>query len=69
MPLAYASLTLAGKYLFLTNNQGDSVVLEATKEAKLVSKNRLPAGSGAAPVFSGKDMFLRAGDKLYCIGE
>jgi outer membrane protein assembly factor BamB len=68
-PLAYASLTLAGKYLFLSNNQGDSVVLEATREAKLVSKNRLPAGSGAAPVFSGKDMFLRAGDKLYCIGE
>lgn len=68
-PLAYASLTLAGKYLFLSNNQGDSVVLEATREAKLVARNRLPAGSGAAPVFSGKDMYLRAGDKLYCIGE
>jgi outer membrane protein assembly factor BamB len=68
-PLAYSSLTLAGKYLFLTSNQGDSVVLEATREAKLVSKNRLPAGSGAAPVFSGSDMFLRAGDRLYCIGE
>jgi hypothetical protein len=53
-PLAFASLTLAGRYLFLTSNQGDSVVLEATREAKLVSKNRLPAGSGAAPVFSGK---------------
>jgi outer membrane protein assembly factor BamB len=68
-PLAYASLTLAGKYLFLSNNQGDSVVLEATRDAKLVSKNRLPAGSGAAPVFSGTHMYLRAGDKLYCIGE
>lgn len=68
-PLVYASLTLAGRYLFLHTNHGDSVVLEATREAKEVARNKLPAGSGAAPVFSGKDMFLRAGDQLFCIGE
>lgn len=67
-PLVYASLTLAGKHLFLTSNKGETVVLEATREARLVSRNRLPAGSGASPVFSGKDLFLRGGDKLYCIG-
>lgn len=68
-PVAYASLTLAGKYLFFTSNKGEAVVLEATREAKEVARNRLPAGSGASPVFSGKDLFLRAGDRLYCIGE
>lgn len=68
-PLVYASLTLAGKHLFLNSNKGETVVLEAAREARLVSRNRLPAGSGASPVFSGKDLFLRAGDKLYCIGE
>ena len=68
-PVAYASLTLAGNYLFLNSNQGETVVLEATRSARLVSRNRLPAGSGASPVFSGKDLFLRAGDKLFCIGE
>ncbi|HLX62800.1 MAG TPA: PQQ-binding-like beta-propeller repeat protein [Planctomycetota bacterium] len=68
-PIAYASVTLAGKYLFLNSNQGDTVVLEATREAKQIAKNTLAAGSGASPVFSGKDMYLRAGEKLLCIGE
>ena len=65
----YASLTLAGKYLFLNSNAGEIVVLEATREAKLVAKNNLPAGAGSSPVFSGKEMFLRDGEKLWCIGE
>lgn len=69
VPAVYASITLAGKYLFLNSNQGETVVLAATREAPLVSRNRLPAGSGSSPVFSGKDMFLRDGDKLFCIGE
>lgn len=68
-PVTYASLTLAGNYLFLTSNHGETVVLEATRTARLVSRNRLPAGSGASPVFSGKDLFLRSGNKLFCIGE
>jgi outer membrane protein assembly factor BamB len=68
-PVAYSSLTLAGKFLFLASNQGEVVVLEATREAKPVGKNRLKDGSGSAPVFSGKDMFLRDGDSLYCIGS
>ncbi len=68
-PRAYASLTLAGKYIFLTTNRGDGIVMEATREAKLVSKNTLPRGSGASPIFSGGDMFLRAGDLIYCIGK
>jgi outer membrane protein assembly factor BamB len=67
-PVAYSSLTLAGKYLFLASNQGEVVVLEATREARPVAKNKLKDGSGSAPVFSGKDMFLRDGDSLYCIG-
>ena len=69
VPAAYASITLAGKHLFLNSNQGETVVLAATRGAPLVSRNRLPAGTGSSPVFSGKDMFLRDGDKLFCIGE
>lgn len=68
-PFAYASLALAGKYLFLNSNQGEIVVLEATREARLVAKNKLEAGSGSSPVFAGRDMYLRDGAKLYCIGE
>jgi hypothetical protein len=68
-PVAYASLALAGKYLFLNSNQGEIVVLEATREAKLIAKNKLEDGAGSSPVFSGRDLFLRDGEKLFCIGQ
>jgi hypothetical protein len=48
---------------------GDVVVLEATREAKVVAKNRIQEGSGASPVFSGRDLFLRDGERLLCIGN
>jgi len=68
-PAVFSSLTQAGKYLFLVSNSGEMVVLEATREAKLVAKNHLSTGGGASPVFSGKDIFLRDGDRLVCIGN
>jgi len=68
-PAAYASLTLAGGYLFLTSNSGEIVVLEATREAKLVSRRKMSSGTGSSPVFSGGDMYLRDGEKLWCIGR
>lgn len=68
-PAVYASLTLAGSYLFLTSNQGETVVLEATRAARLVRRNKLPGGSRASPVFSGQEIFPRDGDKLFCLRE
>ena len=68
-PTAYASLTLAGKFLFLNSNKGEIVALEATREARLVGRNKLPGGTGSSPIFSGTEMFLRDGDKLLCIGK
>lgn len=68
-PVAYSSLTLAGRYFFLTSNQGEVVVLEATKEARPVAKNKLKDGSGSSPVFSGTEMYLRDGERLYCISH
>ncbi|MBV8879785.1 MAG: PQQ-like beta-propeller repeat protein [Planctomycetaceae bacterium] len=68
-PVAYSSVTLAGRHLFLNSLAGDIVVLEATREAKRIASNKLKDGSGAAPVFAGKDLFLRDGDRLYCIGD
>jgi outer membrane protein assembly factor BamB len=68
-PAAYSSLTLAGNYLFLTSNRGETIVFEATRAAPLVRRNKLPGGTGSSPVFSGTKMFLRDGDKLFCIGK
>jgi outer membrane protein assembly factor BamB len=68
-PNIYPSLTLAGKYLFLGNDKGTMLVLEPGKEFKQVQKNELADGSGASPVFSGSQLFLRGGEFLYCIGQ
>jgi outer membrane protein assembly factor BamB len=64
----YPSLALAGKHLFLGNDKGDMIVLEATRESKELRHNALSEGSGASPVFSGPHLFLRGGEFLYCIG-
>jgi outer membrane protein assembly factor BamB len=66
--IAYSSLTLAGKYFFYCSNAGETVVLDANRDAKQVARNLLPSGSGATPVFSGTEMYFRSRDKLYCIG-
>jgi len=68
-PTTYSSPTVAGRYLFVTSNLGETAVLEATREAKLVARNKLISGSGSTPVFSGTEMFLRDGDRLFCIGK
>ena len=68
-PLVYSSVTLAGKHLFVGSNFGETVVLEATRAAKVVARNKLPGGSGASPVFSGRETYLRDGTKLFCIGS
>ena len=44
-------------------------MFHATRQAQVISRNKLSAGTGSSPVFSGKDMILRDGDKLFCIGE
>jgi outer membrane protein assembly factor BamB len=67
-PNFYPSLALAGKFLFLGNDKGDTLVLDPSREFKLVRRNELPDGSGASPVFDGPNAFLRGGEFLYCAG-
>ncbi|HEX7896939.1 MAG TPA: PQQ-binding-like beta-propeller repeat protein [Planctomycetota bacterium] len=62
------SLALAGKRLFLGNDQGDTLVLDPAREYRELRRNSLPEGSGASPVFSGAHLFLRGGETLYCVG-
>jgi outer membrane protein assembly factor BamB len=67
-PNIYPSLAIAGKYLFVGNDRGEMVVLEAGRVFKQLRQNELPEGSGASPVFAGSHLFLRGGPVLYCIG-
>lgn len=55
----YPSPTLAGKYIFLSNDQGDTFVIEPGKEYKEVKRIEMNSGSGASPVFTEKGVLLR----------
>ena len=64
----YPSVTLAGKYLFIANDGGVTLLLEPGVEYKEVRRNRLDSGAGSSPVFWGKHLFLRGERRLFCIG-
>ena len=64
----YPSLALAGKYLFAGGESGTTVVIEAGREYKEISVNTLEPYR-SSPIFSGKRMYLRGINNLYCIGE
>ncbi|MDA0838582.1 MAG: PQQ-binding-like beta-propeller repeat protein [Planctomycetota bacterium] len=76
-----ASITLGGDHLFVSDNQGTTVVFEPGPEFKKIALNRLERQvyrpwpvrpqeeTGCSPpVFDGKRMYLRGEYHLYCIG-
>jgi outer membrane protein assembly factor BamB len=67
-PNLYPSLSLAGGRLFVSNDEGETLVLEPGPVYKELRHNRLPAGSGASPAFAGPQLFLRGGETLTCFG-
>jgi outer membrane protein assembly factor BamB len=74
---ASASPALAGKYIYLLDNQGTTVVIQPGRQYKEVAVNRIEEvieGSAqdqnlATPVFEGARMYCRTPGYLYCIGE
>lgn len=68
-PSVYPSVTVAGKYVFISNDAGDTVILEAGREYKQIARISFGDGSSATPAFDGRDMFLRGAKTLYCIGR
>jgi len=65
----YASLTLAGKHLFLLNDIGNALILAPGRKYRELARNHLGAGSGASPMPGGGLLLLRAGKKLCGIGS
>lgn len=64
----YASVTLAGKYLYLGSDNGTIVVLRPGQSPEVVATNKLD-GFRTTPIFEGKRMYLRTYKYLYCIGQ
>ena len=65
----YASPTLAGQYLVVCNDTGDSLVISPGRQYQKVSRNVLDKGSGASPVADGRLLLVRGGLKLYGLGS
>lgn len=64
----YPSIALAGGLLFISSDEGLTLVLEPGREYKEVARNKLEPFR-STPVFLGKRMYLRGREHLYCIGE
>ena len=64
----WPSLCVAGNYVYVTNRDGTTLVLEAGRTYKEVARNRLEFVI-SSPVFHDNRMYLRTNDRLYCIGE
>ena len=75
-----ASPTLVGKHIFISDNQGNTVILEPGREFKQVAKNRIatqedrarpisPQETGfyAPPIPDGRRLYLRGEASIYCI--
>lgn len=63
----YSSVTAAGGHLYVSSTKGVTVVLAPGREYREVARNTLE-GFGSSPVFSGRRMFVRTRQHLYCIG-
>jgi outer membrane protein assembly factor BamB len=72
-----SSPTLAGKYIYIIDNQGGTLILQPGKEYKEIAVNKIVTAEKqganeqtvANPVFDGKLMLLRGQQYLYCIGS
>jgi outer membrane protein assembly factor BamB len=64
----YSSVTLARDLLFISAENGRTVILQVGREPKEIARNELESFR-CSPVFVGDRMFLKTREKLYCIGR
>jgi len=64
----YPSVTLAGQYLFVSSDNGHTLILQPGREYKEIAHNTLEPFRSSL-VFEGKRMYVRSTKNLWCIGE
>jgi outer membrane protein assembly factor BamB len=65
---SYPSITLAGNRLYVSSDNGTTLVLEPGREYKELARNTLETFRSSL-VFEGKRMYVRTTKGLWCIGE
>jgi len=67
----WASVTAAGDYVYISGTSGTTLVLAPGRTYREVARNQLETRGdlGSSPVFTGRRLFLRTWEHLYCIGR
>ena len=63
-----ASPVLAGGRIYVTSEAGETFVIEAGDEFRILARNKLPGGGFATPVIAGGRIYLRTTEALWAIG-
>ncbi len=64
----YPSISAAGKYVYVSSDNGTTAVLQPGREFKELARNKLESFRSSL-VFEGKRVYVRTAKNLYCIGE
>lgn len=63
----FASPILVGNHVYYVNQGGDTMIVEASPEFRLVAVNQLGEKCNASPAIAHGDLFLRTFSTLWCI--
>ncbi len=64
----YPSISLAGDRLYVSSDDGTSIVLQPGREYKELARNKLETFRSSL-AFEGKRVYIRTAKNLFCIGE
>ncbi len=65
---AYPSITLAGEHLYVSSENGRTIVMAPGREHKAIAVNK-HEGFRGSPVFEGTRLYLRGYKNLWCVGQ
>jgi len=65
--MVYASLVGAGDRIYVSDLNGNTVVLRNGPEFEILAANKLNDGFAASPVIAGNALYLRGHQSLYCL--
>jgi len=64
-----ASPVCSGNRIYFCSEDGKTVVIEASRQYKLLAENKLDGGFMASPAIAGNALYLRTKTHLYCIQQ
>jgi outer membrane protein assembly factor BamB len=64
-----SSPVVSGNRIYITDDQGETVVLPATEKFEILAKNPIGEKVQASPAVAGGRLFIRGEQSLICVGN